>query len=252
MTPTNKKVAVITGASRGIGRGIAEDGFLVVVHFGQSRNSAAETVTSIESNGGSAFALRADLASIAEIRRFFAELDDELKARTGSNQLDILVNNAGIASPASYREMTPEQFDHLFAVNLRAAFLMAQAAILRMRGGGRIINISSVASRRASPTPVVAAYSMTKAASDAFTVALAQDLGGRQITANTIAPGSVLTDANSRYLEDPNIRKGIETQTALGRIGDVRDIANLARFLASERSQWVTGEYIAAGGGYRL
>ena len=256
MRELENKVALVTGASRGIGRGIAEalagDGAMVIIHFGRNSEAADETVKLIASRGGAAFALPADLACAQEIESFFVALDEQLTARAGSNQLDILVNNAGIASPASYREMSAAQFDHLFAVNVRGAFLVTQAAIRRMRPGGRIINISSLASRHAAPSPMVPPYSMTKAALDALTLGLAQDLGQLNITANVIAPGPVETDINSQFLSRPEIRKGIEEQTALGRIGEVQDIANLARFLASSQSQWITGQYIAAAGGFHL
>ena len=129
---------------------------------------------------------------------------------------------------------------------------MTQAAVRRMRPGGRIINISALASRHAAPSPMVPAYSMTKAALDAFTLWLAQDLGALNITANVIAPGPVETNINSQFLSKPETRKGIEEQTALGRSGSVEDIANVAGFLASTQSQWITGQYIAAAGGFRL
>jgi 3-oxoacyl-[acyl-carrier protein] reductase len=251
-----EKIAVVTGASRGIGRSIAEglamDGALVVVHFGQNSEAAEATVSTIKSNGGLAISIQADLTRLGDIKRFYETLDGELKQRLGTNTFDILVNNAGIASPASYREITGDQFDQLFAVNVRGPFFLTQAAVPRLRTGGRIINISSVASRHASPSPMVPPYSMSKAALDAFTRGLAQDLGSRKITANTIAPGAVETDMNSRFLRDPAVRKGIEQQTALARIGETTDIANIARFLASDESQWMTGQYIEASGGFRL
>jgi 3-oxoacyl-[acyl-carrier protein] reductase len=256
MGDLSSKVALVTGASRGIGRAIAEtlasDGALVIVHFGRNSKAAEEAVGVIASRGGTAFALQADLGAPQEIERFIVKLDEELNARTGNTQLDILVNNAGIASPASYREMSVEQFDHLFAVNVRGAFLMTQAAIRRMRRGGRIINISSLASRHAAPSAMVPPYSMTKAALDAFTLGLAQDLGAQGTTANTVAPGAIETDINAQLLRQPEIRKGIEAQTALRRIGEVKDIADVVRFLASSQSQWITGQYIAASGGFRL
>jgi 3-oxoacyl-[acyl-carrier protein] reductase len=129
---------------------------------------------------------------------------------------------------------------------------MTQAAIRRMRPGGRIINISSLASRHAAPSPKVPPYGMTKAALDAFTLGLAHDLGALNTTANVIAPGSVETDINPRFLSQPEIRQGTEEQTALRRFGEVREIADLARFLASRRSKRITGHYIAAAGGFRL
>lgn len=251
-----EKVAVVTGGGRGIGRAIAERlakvGALVVVHYDSNMEAAAETVREIESKGGTAFAAQADLSSIEQIQRFFRTLDDDLTSRTGDNRFDILVNNAGISSPAPYQQMTAEQFDHLFAVNVRGAFFLTQFALPRLRDGGRIINISSTASRRATPSPVTAAYSMTKAALDAFTLALAQDLGRRKITVNTIAPGTVETDINAQFLQQPEVRNLIEGQTALGRIGEVADIAGVAAFLASADGGWITGQRIEASGGFRL
>ena len=239
------KVAVITGSGRGIGRGIAKalamDGFTIVVHYANNAGTAQQVVDEITANGGAAFSLKADLASLPEIRHFFNSLDNELTKRTGARDIDVLVNNAGISSPASYKEITPEQFDHLFAVNTRAPFFVIQFAIPRLRDGGRIVNISSLASRRASPSPMTPPYSMTKAALDALTLGVAQDLGQRRITVNTIAPGAILTDMNARFLNDLEVRKGIEAQTALRRIGKVEDIGNIVRFLASADSQWITG-----------
>ena len=219
MRELENKVALVTGASRGIGRGItkalAADGAMVIVHFGRNSEAAAETVAAITSRGGAAFPLQADLASAEDIERFFLVLDEQLTMQKGTNRLDILVNNAGIASSASYREMSAAQFDHLFAVNVRGAFLMTQAAIRRIGAGGRIINISPLASRHAAPSPMVPPYSMTKAALDAFTLGLAQDLGPLNITANVLAPGPVETDINSQFFSKPGMRIGIDEQTAL-------------------------------------
>ncbi len=129
---------------------------------------------------------------------------------------------------------------------------MTQLALSRMRDHGRVINISSFASRRASPSPYTLSYSMAKGALDAFTLGLAWDVGKRGITVNTIAPATVETDMNRKFIADPKIRQGIEAETALGRIGAVEDIADVALFLASEESRWVTGQYIEATGGFRL
>ncbi|HMF09559.1 MAG TPA: SDR family oxidoreductase [Thermoanaerobaculia bacterium] len=250
------KVALVTGASRGIGRAIAErlaeDGAVVVVHYGSNAAAADDTVRSIESAGGKAFAAAADLSSLEQIQSLFERVDSELDSRMGTNALDILVNNAGRSSPAHYQQLTPQQFDHLFAVNVRGAFRVTQLALTRMREGGRIINISSVASRRATLSPIAVPYGMTKAALDAFTLGLAQDLGRRKITVNTIAPGVVQTDINAEALRPPEVRKMLEGQTALGRLGEATDIAGVAAFLASEESRWVTGQYIEVSGGLRL
>jgi NAD(P)-dependent dehydrogenase (short-subunit alcohol dehydrogenase family) len=251
----NGKVALITGSSRGIGRAIAQrlakDGALVIVHYGQNAEAAAQTVGEIEASGGAAFALQADLASITQIQQLYEALDIELIKRTGSKQFDILVNNAGVSGLAPYQEMSVEQFDHLFAVNVRGAFFLTQYALPRVRDGGRIINISSASSHNAAPPPVVG-YSMSKAALDAFTRALAADLGKRKITANTIAPGSTETEMNRESLNKPEARNVVIAMTALGRVGNVTDIANAVALLASEDSGWITGQYIEASGGLRL
>lgn len=250
------KVAVVTGSSRGIGRAIAEkfasEGAFIVVHSSKESDAAFSTLKSITTNGGEAIALAADLSSVDQIRRLYESLDKELTEHLGASQLHILVNNAGINSPAPYQQLTEEQFDKVFAVNAKGAFFMTQMALPRMRDGGRIINISSFASRRASPSPYTLSYSMAKGALDAMTVALAGDLGKRGITVNTLAPATVETDINRKFITDPKVRRGIEAETALGRIGTVGDIADVALFLASEESRWVTGQYIEATGGFRM
>jgi 3-oxoacyl-[acyl-carrier protein] reductase len=249
------KVALVTGSSRGIGRAIAErmasDGALTVVHYGRNAAAANEAVAAIESKGGRAFPVGAELSSPDEIRSLFEKIESELESRTGAKGVDVLVNNAGANSPAHYQQMTPEQFDQLFAVDVRGAFLVTQSALSRMRDGGRIINISSVVSRRPTLSPIAIPYAMAKGALDAFTLGLSQDLGRRKITVNTIAPGIVETDINRDALRKPEVRKMLEGQTALGRLGKPADIAAVAAFLASEDSGWITGQYIEASGGLR-
>ncbi|MEZ4864924.1 MAG: SDR family oxidoreductase [Caldilineaceae bacterium] len=249
------KVALVTGGSRGIGRAIAQrlaqDGALVVVHYGHNEEAARQTVDDIESNRGAAFAVQADLAEVAQIEQLYQTLDGELRQRTGSNQFDILVNNAGVSGLSPYDQMTSEQFDGLFAVNVRGAFFVTQLAIPRLRDGGRIINISSDASKGASP-PISVAYSMSKAALDAFTLSLAANLGKCQITANTIAPGATATEMNAAMFDKPEVRQHLSDMTALGRVGTPTDIANAVALLASADSGWITGQYIVASGGLRL
>jgi NAD(P)-dependent dehydrogenase (short-subunit alcohol dehydrogenase family) len=252
--PLTGKVAVVTGASRGIGRAIAErlarDGALVAVHYCHDTKAAGATVKEIEKGGGAAFTVKADFASLRGVRVLFERLDEALKERTRSRRFDILVNNAGISTVAAVEETTEAFFDKLVAVNLKAPFFIVQQSLSRLRDGGRIINISSGTSRIAFPEK--AAYSMLKAAVNTFTLLLAKQLGPRGITVNSLAPGIVRTDAQAAWLRSPGAMKEAAAASALGRVGMPEDIADVAGFLASSDSRWVTGAFIDASGGSLL
>lgn len=248
------KIAVVTGGSRGIGRAIAErlaaDGALVCVNYRANAEAAGEVVKAIESAGGKAFALQADVGSIDQLTRFFESLDAELTTRTGGKHFDILVNNAGVSDGGSISEATEAGFDRVFATNVKGPFFTTQQALARIKDGGRIINVSSNLSRH--PIPGALTYCMTKAAIDNFTIGLAAELGARGITVNTLAPGLTRTDLNASYRAIPGFEKLYESITALGRIGAVEDIASAAAFLASPDAGWVTGLYLEASGGLGL
>jgi NAD(P)-dependent dehydrogenase (short-subunit alcohol dehydrogenase family) len=248
------KVALITGASRGIGRAIAvrlaKDGALVVVNYQQNAEAAAAVVREIEANGGEAFALQADVGSVPGIVQLFQALDAELTERRGDRQFDILVNNAGIGRQGTVESTTEEAFDEVFDLNVKGAFFVAQGAIPRLRDGGRIINLSSALSRH--PIPDMAAYSMGKAAINLFTRVLAAELGNRHITVNAVAPGLTVTDFTAQARQDPKVVERATAHTALGRLGEAEDIAGVAAFLVSQDAGWVTGQYIEASGGAGL
>jgi NAD(P)-dependent dehydrogenase (short-subunit alcohol dehydrogenase family) len=248
------KVAVVTGASRGIGRAIARrlarDGALVCVNYHSNAGAASAVVREIGAAGGEAFALQADVGSVEQLGRFFEALDAEFTARRGDRRFDILVNNAGVAVAGLTAAATEADFDRVFATNVKGPFFTTQLAIPRLRDGGRVINLSSGLSRR--PMPQYTAYSMTKAAIDTFSVALAAELGRRGITVNTLAPGLTATDMNAGLREDPNVERAFSSMTALGRVGRVEDIANAAALLASPDAGWVTGQYVEASGGLGL
>ncbi|WP_330185099.1 SDR family oxidoreductase [Nocardia sp. NBC_01503] len=243
------KIALVTGASRGIGRAIAlrlaGDGATVVVHYGRDDEAAGKTVAEIEAAGGRAFAIRADLGSPAGIDSLFAEL----VRRLPEGQLDILVNNAGGGGGnGSIEQLTPAAVDSLFAVNVSAPLFISQRAIPLLRDGGRIVNISSCAPRVAAPAQV--AYAMSKGAIDVLTKTLAVQLGPRGITVNAVAAGATETEGMAAFLDgNPMVRASISAMTALGRVGQPADIADVVAFLASEQARWITANVVDVSGG---
>jgi 3-oxoacyl-[acyl-carrier protein] reductase len=251
------KVALVTGASRGIGRAIAirlaKEGALIAVHYGRSSSAAEAVVNEIQANGGSAFTIQAQLDTLDGVHVLYESLDIALKERTGSINFDILVNNAAIIRPrgANFEETTEEMFDLVFAVNIKAPFFLIQQALPRLRDGGRIINISSIVTRMAFPDDITA-YSLTKGAINNLSMVLAAKLGPRNITVNSLAPGVTDTDMNASWLHRPDSQKFVKSVTSLGRVGEPQDIADVAAFLASPDGRWVTGQCLEASGGFRL
>jgi 3-oxoacyl-[acyl-carrier protein] reductase len=239
------KTALVTGASRGIGRAIATrlaaDGAFVVVHYGTNDAAAKETVAAIERAGGTAVAVRPELAPDGDVATLFAELARVLAGRP----LDILVNNAAVFAG----DVTPEEFDRLFAVNVKAPYFIIRQALPLLRDGGRIVNVSSAATRIALPET---AYAMTKGALDVLGRNLAVELGPRGITVNTIAPGVTETDMNTWIRDAPHLVEQTTGLTALGRVGQPEDMADAVAFLVSDDARWVTGHLLDATGGLHL
>ncbi|MEU1280080.1 SDR family oxidoreductase [Streptomyces sp. NPDC005805] len=241
------KTALVTGASRGIGRGTAErlarDGARVCVHYGSDEEAASATVRSIREAGGDAFALRQELGVPDDARSLWDAFDAH------SDGLDILVNNAGIGIGGPFERVTEQDFDRLLAVNTRAPFFVTQRALPRLRPGGRVVNISSGVAR-AGVLPDVMVYAMAKAALDVMTRDLAKVLGPRNITVNSVAPGFVDTDANAERLRgDDRARAAAAAMSALGRVGTVADVADIVAFLAGDEARWLTGAWLDASGG---
>ena len=254
MTQTLKgKTAVVTGASRGIGREIAQklgkEGATVVVHYGGSADAAKEAVEQIEAAGGQAFAVQGDLSKAGAAKALFADIDSELEQRTGDKTIDILINNAGIASFTPLAETDEAEFDETFAVNVRASYFLAQEAVKRINDHGRIVNFSSVVSRL--PVTAAAAYSVSKGAVDVLTRLLAAELGPRGITANAVAPGVIATDMAAGLL-DPDSQEWVKETQTIKRIGQTDDVADLVAYLASPAARWVTGQVIEVSGGARV
>ncbi|MFC4119107.1 SDR family NAD(P)-dependent oxidoreductase [Nonomuraea zeae] len=242
------KTALVTGASRGIGRSIAlrlaGDGFRVAVSYARDEVAAKEVVRLIEEGGGSAFAIRADLGAQEDVRRLAERIGDETAT------LDVLVNNAGIGMSKPLAEETQEGFDRIFAVNVRGLFFLTQQVLPLIPDGGRIVNITSGVARIAFPEGI--AYAMTKGAVQVFTLALAKELGPRGITVNNVAPGIIDTDVNAAWLRDPGAAAYAASRHALNRIGHVDEIAAAVAFTASPGASFITGTTIDATGGGNL
>ena len=248
MSKLKGKVAVVTGASKGIGAAIAKslaaEGASVVVNYASSREGADRVVAEIAGKGGKAIAVEADVSKAAAVQRLF----DQTKNAFGS--LDVLVNNAGVYRFAPLEEVTEDEFHREFNINVLGVLLASREAMKYFGpGGGSVINISSVASM--SPTPAAVVYSATKGAVDAITRVLANELGPKKIRVNAIKPGGVETEGvHSMGVVGSEFEKQMVACTPLGRLGQPDDIASVAVFLASAASGWMTGETIAVGGGF--
>ncbi|GAB7029197.1 SDR family oxidoreductase [Streptomyces sp. NPDC021749] len=244
------KTALVTGGSRGIGRAVAlrlaAEGAWVAVHYGGNAEAARETVARIAGAGGRAFAVRARFGADGAVDRLFEGLTTGLAGRG----LDILVNNAGISSGNPVSQVTREEWDRLLAVNVTAPFFVVQRALPLLNDGGRIINMGSTASRFAVSTQI--GYTVTKAALESLAPSLANELGRRGITVNTVAPGAVRTDLTAAYTSVPEVVAGLEAITALGRLGEPEDVAEVVGFLAGPQGRWVTGQTIDVSGGTYL
>jgi len=250
MSKLTGKVAVVTGASKGIGASIAEHlaaaGAKVVVNYSTSKEGADRVVANIQAKGGEAIAVQANVAKEADIEKLFAE------TKRAYGKLDVLVNNAGVYEFGPIEAVSADHFHKMFDLNVLGLLLTTKEA-LKLIGpeGGSIINISSIA----GPMPVATAavYSATKGAVDAITIALSKELGGRNIRVNSLNPGMVETEGiHSAGFAESDFRKTLEAQTPLGgRIGQPADIATVAVFFASDDAGWVTGQTLMLAGGQR-
>lgn len=245
------KVAVVTGASKGIGAEIAKQlaaaGAAVVVNYASSKEGADKVVAAVKEAGGKAVAVQADVSKQADVQRLFAE------AKKAFGTVDVLVNNAGIYEFAPLEAVTAEHFNKQFGLNVLGLLFASQAAAAQFGpAGGNIINVSSVVATVAPPAAAV--YSATKAAVDAITGSLAKELGPKKVRVNSINPGLVATEGTTTAgfaHSDADFNKQYVAQTPLGRIGQPGDIAPAVVFLASDDAAWVTGQTLHISGGFR-
>jgi len=243
------KVAVVTGASKGIGASIAEhlaaEGAAVVVNYASSKTGADAVVKHITEKGGKAIAVQADVSKPDDIKRLFAQ------TKATYDKLDVLVNNAGIYEFSPLESVTPDHFHKQFNLNVLGLLLTTQEAVKLMGSrGGSIINISSIVGQM--PFKQASVYSASKAAVDAITISLSQELGPKKIRVNSLNPGMVETEGlEASGIKESDFRKMTESQTPLGRIGQPQDIATAAVFFASDETSWVTGQTLILAGGIR-
>jgi 3-oxoacyl-[acyl-carrier protein] reductase len=238
------KVALVTGASRGIGRAIAQrlsrDGAAVVVNYAGSEQQAHAVVRDLEKAGGRALAVQADVSQVAAVGRLF----DAALGHFG--RLDILVNNAGVILYKRLADVTEAEFDRLFAVNVKGTFFACQQAARRMTDGGRIVNFSS--STTALMLPTYAAYVATKGAVEQLTHVLAKELGPRGITVNVVSPGPTDTELFGQDKTEQD-KQRFAQMAALGRLGQPQDIADVVALLCSDDARWITGQNVRVNGG---
>jgi 3-oxoacyl-[acyl-carrier protein] reductase len=249
MSRLKGKVAVVTGASKGIGAAIAEklaaEGAAVAVNYSSSKPQAEAVVARIQAKGGKAVAIQGDISKSADVERVFAE------AHKALGKLDILINNAGVYEFRPLEQIDEAHIRKIFDLNVTGLLLATQAGAKRMNDGGSIVNISSIAS--ITPPPGSAVYSGTKGAVDVINRVLAQELAPRQIRVNVLSPGYVVTEGTQAMNgEDKAFENLAVSHTPLARAGQPDDIAKVAAFLASDESAWMTGEILPVGGGIRL
>ncbi|MEU9605991.1 SDR family oxidoreductase [Streptomyces sp. NPDC048057] len=247
MNRLHGKTALVTGASRGIGRAIAlrlaAEGARVGVHYARDDAAAKKTVAAIEAAGGSAFALRAELGVPGDAVALWAAFDEY------ADGVDILVNNAGVAGHGTIDEVTEDAYDRVFAVNAKAPFFVIQEGLDRLRDDGRIVNISSGVTKVAFPG--MTAYAAAKGAVEVLTLTLAKTLGPRGITVNAVSPGTIETDIHP-WMADPDAKAAAAAYSVFDRVGQPEDVADAVAFLASSDGRWVTGQNIDVSGGSGL
>lgn len=249
---TRNKIAIITGASRGLGRdmalSLAKKGTDILFTYHSNKAAADEVIKEINNLGQKSLTLQLDTAKVASFDNFIAEVTTHLKEETGSSNFDFLINNAGTALYAPFMQTTEEQFDEMVNIHHKGVFFLTQKALPFMNDGGSIINISSGLARFSLPGS--STYASMKGAVEVLTRYLAKELGDRKITANVVAPGAIETDfGNGHVRDDEKTNEMVANMTALGRVGLPEDIGGVVAFLCSPEARWVNGQRIEVSGG---
>ena len=248
----NNKIALITGGSRGLGKNaalkFAANRANVVITYHSNAEAANATLDEIAQYGGKGFALQLDTRDVASFDQFKSDLKNQLKDNFGTDKFDFLINNAGTGHHATIAETSEDAFDDMYLIHLKGVFFLTQKLLDTINDGGRVINISSGLARFSFPG--YAAYAAMKGGVEVFTRYLAKELGSRQITVNTLAPGAIDTDFNKERFEQlPQVVDIIASQTALGRVGESDDIGGAIVNLCTPEMAWVNGQRIEASGG---
>lgn len=255
MTTTKSKIALVTGASRGLGRdmalNLAKKGIDVLITYVSNREKAEEVVKEIQSIGQKSAAFPLDTGKVRTFDDFFGKISGYLKEQNGSSNFDFLINNAGTGLYAPFAQTTEEQFDEILNIHYKGVFFLTQKALTLMNDGGRIINISSGLARFSMPG--YSAYGSMKGAIEVLSRYLSKELGSRGIAVNVIAPGAIETDFGGGHVRDnKDLNNMIAAMTALGRVGLPEDIGGVVAFLCTEEARWINGQRIEVSGGMNL
>jgi NAD(P)-dependent dehydrogenase (short-subunit alcohol dehydrogenase family) len=249
---STKKIALITGGSRGLGKNmalrLAEKGHDIIITFNSNKEAADNVVAAIEANGQKAAALQFDATDFKSLNTFLNQLTESLKNNWGKNTFDFLINNAGIGATIPFEKVTENDFDRFMNIHFKSVYFLTQQVLPIMNNNGRIINISTGTTRFCVPGYSV--YASMKGAIEIFTKYLAKEVGSKGITANVVAPGPIETDFNNAAIRNNPERKAMmASQTPLGRVGQAEDIGGIIAFLCSEDAGWISGQRIEASGG---
>ncbi len=252
---TNKKIALVTGGSRGLGKdmalSLAKKGINVILTYNSKKEEALAVVNEIEQTGQKAAALQLDVANVKTFDTFFTQVKTVLQDTFETDHFDFLINNAGIGIHAPFAETTEEQFDLLLNIQFKGVFFLTQKALPLLNDGGRIINLSTGLARFCNPG--YSAYAAMKGAIETLTKYQAKELGSRGIAVNVVAPGAIETDFGGGVVRDnPDVNKYIAGTTALGRVGHPDDIGSVVAFLCTEEAKWINAQRIEVSGGMNL